>query len=355
MKFWISLLLMVAGFSAYAEMPSSKYDQLKVADGSLIQVCTRYPDAKLFPGPRPVMMILMGSGISDACKGKVGGGEYADKILAKGIVIFARQKRGIWHDPLTGQYTADFDQYAKSDFSILKSDTSEALNYILKDPRVDKKKVGIWGISEGSILATHLGLLHPEIKELDLVSSVIEKFSALYERQIYKALPRDLIQIYDRDKKGTLSSDEITNLFLVDSGLRTFKQMDLNHDGVLSEKEISTEIKRVVAESLIHNDDTFFLSKLGGSVSAKWTKSALNLEPLRPQLLQLKMPTYLLHGTEDANTSIQPVYKLEKKAASLGKSNLRFEYFHGLRHQLSPEVLVKSMMDAAERLLAKGS
>jgi pimeloyl-ACP methyl ester carboxylesterase len=355
MKFWISFLLMTAGFSARAQLNQTRYAQLKVADGSAIQVCTRYPDAKLFPGPRPVLMVLMGSGISDACKGKVGGGEYAEKILGKGIIIFARQKRGIWHDPQTGQYTANFTQYAKSDFFVLKSDTSEALDYVLKDPRVDRKKVGVWGISEGSILATHLGLLHPEIKELDLVSSVIEKFSSLYNRQIYKSLPHDLIQIYDRDKKGTLSSDEITNLFLVDSGLRTFKQIDLNHDGVLSEKEISTEIKRVVAEALVKNDDTFFLSKIGGSVSAKWTKSALSLESLRPQLLQLKMPTYLLHGTEDANTSIQPVYKLEKKAASMGKSNLRFEYFHGLRHQLSPEILVKSMMDAAERLLAKGS
>lgn len=348
MKLTISAALILLSSASHAQM---KYTELKVADGSAIQVCTRYPDAKLFPGPRPVLMVLMGSGIADACKGKVGGGDYAEKITSKGIIVFARQKRGIWADPKTGKYTADFQQYAQSDFSVLKSDTSEALNFILQDPRVDTKKIGVWGISEGSILATHLGLKFPQIKELDLVSSVVEKFSHLYERQIFKSLPRDLIGLYDRDKNGTLTSREITNLFLVDSGLRTFKQMDLNHDGVLSEPEISTEIKRVVAESLVKNDDTFFLSKLGGSVSAKWTRSALNLESLKPQLLKLKMPTYLLHGTEDANTSVQPVYQLEKKAEALGKLNLRFKYFQGLRHQLSPEVLVKSMLDAAERLL----
>lgn len=348
MKFY--LVFVLTTLIAIASKAQTQFSQLRMADGENIQVCTRYPNEARFPGRRPALMILMGSGISDACGGKVGGGLYVDELLEKGVVIFARQKRGIQHDPKTGKYTADFARYARSDFPTLKSDTLAAFEFLLKDPRVDSKKAALWGISEGTILATYLGIRHPEIKEMDLVSSVVEDFSALYQRQIYELLPKDLMEIYDRNRDGYLSPSEITNLFLVDSGLHTFKNIDTDKDSRLSEKELTAEIKRVVAESLIKKDDTFFLSKLGGSVSGRWVRSALALKSLLPQILSLRMPTYLHHGTGDSNTSIQPVYSLEKTAKAAGKLNLRFRYYQGLAHQLSPQILVNSMREAAERL-----
>lgn len=344
------LVFALTALSAVAKA-QTQFSQLRTSDGDEIQVCTRYPDSTRFPGARPAIMVLMGSGISDACGGKVGGGKYVDGLLDKGIVIFAKQKRGIQHDPKTGTYTADFVRYAKSDFPTLKSDTLQAFEFLMRDPRVDSKRTALWGISEGTILATHLALHHPEVKEMDLVSSVVEDFSALYHRQIYELLPKDLMEIYDTNHDGFLSSSEITNLFLVDSGLHTFKNIDTDGDKQLSEKELSAEIKRVVAESLIKKDDTFFLSKLGGSVSGRWVQSAMNLQALTPQILNLKVPTYLHHGTADSNTSVQPLYSLEKRAKAIGKLNLRFRYYRGLAHQLSPQIIVKSMLETAERLV----
>ena len=183
------------------------------------------------------------------------------------------------------------------------------------------------------------------------MSSMIESFSSLFARQFYELLPRQLIELFNKDGRGTLSKDEITAQFLADSGLHSFSEIDTNHDGRLDQWELSNEIKRVVAESLEKDTDRFFLSSIGGTETANWVRSALNEEALGPEVLKLKVPTYLLHGTADWNTLVQPVYDLEKVARQNGDLYLHFQYFQDLDHQLTIDILMNSIMRAADRLL----
>lgn len=346
MKLLFSILSIFCG-TAQAEI---EYKDLLLGDGTTIQTCTRYPDNQQFSGPRPAIMLIAGSGLYDSCHAKLIGGDLSDQIAERGVILFLVQKRGLRHDSTSNTFTTDLDRYTQSDFPHLKSDALQAFESLQKSRRVDPSKIAVWGGSEGTVIATHIGLLHPELREIVLISSAIEPFPKLYARQMYELLPRQIIEAFDKNKDGVLHSNEITNPFLLDSGLNSFAKIDLNQNTSLDFHEISEEIKKVISDSLANNKDKFFLSEMGGTVTANWVRSGLNLELQAPQVLQLSIPTYLHHGTADENILVQPVYDLEIDAKKMKKTNLHFRFYEGLGHELTQETTSKIFLDSIDRI-----
>lgn len=327
-----------------------EFRDVTMSDGVRIQTCARFPDPVRFPGKRPAIMVIFGSGLYDSCRKKVG--TVTDRLVdEKGVVVFLRQKRGLRHEPSSGEFTKDLGLYAKSDFPHLKADSVAVLDDWLNDPRIDRSRVAVWGGSEGTVIATHLARERPSLREIVLVSAMIEPFRELFPRQMYEILPRELFERFDKNLDGKISRDEVSGDFLRDSGLHGFNAIDFNHDGALDGAEINWELRRVVAESLSKGIDRFFLSELGGTVTHGWVRSAFEVEDLGPQLLKLELPVYLHHGTADENTLVRPVYDLQKTAAGAGRGNLHFTYYNGLQHQLSLEIISATWLESAERLL----
>ena len=125
MKLWIFLVLLM-GIQAKAGV---EFSEVRLSDGTTIQTCARFPDPHQFPGPRPALMLIMGSGSADTCRTRVGTAGFLERLAEKGFVGFLRQKRGLRHDPITGSYTINVAEYRQADFPHLKSDTLEALEF----------------------------------------------------------------------------------------------------------------------------------------------------------------------------------------------------------------------------------
>jgi pimeloyl-ACP methyl ester carboxylesterase len=271
-------------------------------------------------------------------------------MVSKGVTVFVGLKRGIRHVPKDDTFTTDLAIFSQADLPHLKSDALAVFESFQKDPRVDAARMSVWGGSEGTILAAFIATRHPEIKEVSLASSMIESFPTLFARQMYEILPRQLIAGFDKNGDGVLSRSEITDEYFSSASMNSFTQIDANHDGSLSASDLASELKRVIETSLRTGDDKFFLSDLGGRVTTNWVKSAMTEEPLGPQILSLKMPMYVYHGTADENTLVQPVHDLQILADRAGKNNIRFTYFQGLAHELSRGVIAKTMLDSADRI-----
>lgn len=344
MKFFLNFLLLV-GFSAHAEI---EFINLKSADNADIQTCARYPDPAKFPGRRPVLMFIQGSGLYDTCLRleRV----WGDEIVQRGVIVFSRQKRGIQVDPETRNVNIDYDLYVKNTIPSLMEDSNLAFESLLHNSRVDLNRIAIAGGSEGVWMATSIGNRHPEIREISLISSGIERFDVLFDRQLSVLIPEGLVSALDQDHSGALSISELSDATLSSKGLLSFSEIDKNQDDQMDKEELAAELRRAVNHALATGNNTFLLSDFGGGVSVPWLKSAYQLAPFAPEILKLKMPVIIHHGTADINASVRPIYELQKEAGLQGKTNFQFMYYDGLGHELSKDVLYKILFDLADRL-----
>jgi hypothetical protein len=340
-----ALLFFVA---APAWASSVEFRNIVTRDGTTMQVCYRYPDSVKFPGKRPAVMTIPGSGRYDTCRALEKA--YADSMSEKGIIVFARQKRGLTRNLTTGGLEINNRLYKTADIPHLQQDTLFAFESLQQDPRVDAKNCGLFGGSEGTILSTFIATHHPEIRDVSLVSSMIEPFVSLFQRQFYELLPRELILAYDKNTDGLLSEKELPNVELAKYKLLPFDKIDQNHDGFLDYGELVAEIKRIVAYSVNAGDDTFFLSDIGGQTPLGWYLSALKLGDLASQILKLKMAVHIYHGTLDTNTDVKPVRVFQAETERLQMNNISFNYYDGLTHQLSSEVINEIYSEIALRL-----
>jgi hypothetical protein len=184
-----------------------------------------------------------------------------------------------------------------------------------------------------------------------VISSMIESFDRLFERQISILVPQEIITSLDTDKSDTLSSSELNEKILHENGLLNFNALDMNLDGLIDKDELASELHRVLAYSLATGDNKFPLSDFGGHLSVEWLRSAYLAEPLGPRVLKLKPVTTLHHGRADINTSVKPVYDLQSEALGQNKTNLHFAYYDDLTHELTKEVIYKILFDLADNLV----
>ncbi len=331
-------------------LASVEYNDVKLIDGVTVQTCARFPNPVTFPGPRPAVMINMGSGLYDYCRDRTIQSDYVDAMIAKGVAVFISLKRGIRHNPADNTFASDITLFSQATFPQLKADALQAFEYYQNDPRIDAHKMALWGGSEGTVLSVFIATKHPEVSEVHLASSMIEDFPTLYARQMYQILPRDLITNLDLNHDGMISKSEVPSNFFESAGLDTFEAIDTNHDSLLTATELSSEIRSVIARSLENHDNTFFLSDLGGKVTANWVQSGMHEEPLGPRILALNMPVHLYHGTSDENALVQPVYDLEQQTKDLGKTNIKFTYYQGLTHELTRDVIAQMLIQIADNL-----
>jgi pimeloyl-ACP methyl ester carboxylesterase len=345
-----NIVLIIALLAFKNACASIEYNDVKLADGVIVQTCARFPDPVIFPGPRPAVMINLGSGLYDYCRDRTIKSDYVDAMLAKGVVVFISLKRGIRHNPADNTFTSDIALFSQATLPQLKADALQSFEHYQNDPRIDSCKMALWGGSEGTLLSVFIASKHPEVSEVHLASSMIEDFPTLYARQMYEILPRDLISSLDQNHDGMISKSEVPSDFLKNAGLDNFEAIDANHDSLLSANELSNEIRSVIARSLETHDNTFFLSDFGGRLTANWVQSAMNEEPLGPRVLALNMPVHLYHGTADENALVQPVYALEQQAKSLGRTNIQFTYYPGLTHELTRDVIAQMLIQISENL-----
>lgn len=344
----MKMFLVLSLFISAVANADIEFNTLTTPEGVEFQTCARYPDPIRFPGKRPVLMFIQGSGLYDTCLRLEQ--LWGTGIVERGVIVFSRQKRGIQVEPQTKNVEIDRSLYIENDLSSLKRDSVQAFESLLANPRVDASRIAIGGGSEGTWIATEIGLKHPEVKEITLISSAMERFDTAFERQVTHLIPFEIISALDKNKSTTLSVDEISESTLAESGMLTFNQIDVNHDGQINADELATDIRRAVNFSLATGDNTFFLSDFGGGVSVHWLQSAYKESPLASSVLQLVMAVYLHHGKADINALVGPVLDLESQAKQMNKTNLIFSYYDGLRHELTKDVLYKILFDIADRI-----
>jgi hypothetical protein len=251
----------------------------------------------------------------------------ADRLARKGIASFRYDDRGF------GESTGDFSSATSLDFA---DDAAAALQYIGKDPRINPKRIGLVGHSEGGLIASLVGAgMAPAYSDDDLPSFLVLLAAPgvpgheVLKEQMRQILLSEGIEASDVEAICTAQASLLDAVLAEASDeelmvkIRALQQLQFKANGIgdsMTDEQL-TEIAEV------------------GVLSMKepWMLSFLKLDP-RESLRQITMPVLAVNGTLDTQVfHLQNLNEIERVLRMIGEEPtiLRMD---GLNHLLQPAV-----------------
>lgn len=302
------------------------------------------------PGPHPILMLVqtaeaatMDGELRNAKGVRVRiYSQYREVLAPMGIGFFSYEGRGVSSNAGGGP-VIDRTVYNTSTLANKVQDGISAVRTLQKQAGVDRSRIVLRGISEGTMLAAEIaGQIPSEVAGL-VLSGVIG--STLKEALVFMASDGAYLahlENWDINGDGRITAAE----FETDSkGIRkllppgtAFGAFDRNGDGVYTRDELLTASKPLVEVIQKENFDAF-IPWLQGSAAVQvprtmteWVKDSFSQPTMWELLSKLTMPIGLFQGEVDHNTPAEQVRALERDAKAAGKTNLEFRYFDGLDH-----------------------
>ncbi|WP_102124659.1 alpha/beta hydrolase family protein [Deinococcus planocerae] len=295
----------------------------------------KLPAVLLIPGSTPADMDFHVYGADGTLKSSIFK-DLADGLATRGVATLRYNKHYV-----SGPRQVDAQKfYTQADLGMFLRDAETALQAVEQNPRVDPRRVFVYGWSEGSTVAAALAARHPELAGLILQGPVVLPWRQLFEAQF------NTVQLpYLRSVVGdTLTNDGLIKLLTGQGGLvaksvaayfadQTQAQqgkfvinsaLDTDKDGRL---EVNTEVVpgfKAVLDSAFTPQGVFRIYAPGRA-----------LPTVTAQVPNLKLPVLVLQGQDDAST---PVGNLGTLEAAFQKAGTRatVKVYPGLGHTLGP-------------------
>ncbi|WP_216329649.1 alpha/beta hydrolase family protein [Deinococcus aestuarii] len=299
----------------------------------------KLPAVLLIPGSTPADMDFHVYGADGTLKSSIFK-DLASGLATRGIATLRYNKHYV-----SGPRQVDAQKfYTQADLGMFLRDAETALQAMEQNPRVDPRRVFVYGWSEGSTVAAALAARHPELAGLILQGPVVLPWRQLFEAQFNEvqlphlrsvvgdALTNDNLPQVLAGKGGLVAksvgayfADPVQaqqGKFVVNSAL------DANRNGRL---EVDAEIVpgfRAVLDSAFRPQGFFSIYSPNRA-----------LPTVTAQVQQLKLPVLVLQGRNDANT---PVSHLETLETAFRKAGTRatVKVYPGLGHTLGPAASV---------------
>ncbi|MGI8691116.1 MAG: hypothetical protein ACR2M3_21250 [Thermomicrobiales bacterium] len=341
------------GETAIAENPGITRDDFTVNFGDFqSHAQLTYPAGGT--GPFPTVVLIPGSGpydmdftILDRTTGQVKSHifrDIADALTLDGYAVVRYNKHYVT-GPNDQSSATVYQQYNTLTLQRLLSDATTVYQAALRNPRVDTKRVVLYGWSEGTTVATQLAVAHPEIAGLilqGLVAGTMAETFAYQDLTLGVGFLRDVV---DANKDGMVTLDEIGTAFRAHHGtvlgyvaLMTLDlsatttggapklnaQVDTNGDGKL---DIAGEIVPYWRNVFANFD------KDTGPYAAAYAPSKA-LPSVVASVPNYKGPVLILQGAHDANVDPNGAKRVDDALAAAGASDHILLTYPGLGHSL---------------------
>lgn len=305
-------------------------------------------------GPFPTVVLIPGSGpydmdftILDRTTGQVKSHifrDIADALTLDGYAVVRYNKHYVT-GPNDQNSAAVYQQYNTLTLQQLVSDATAVYQAALRNPKVDAKRVSLYGWSEGTTVAAQLAVAHPEIAGLilqGLVAGTMAETFAYQDLTLGVGFLRDVV---DTNKDGMVTLNEIGAAFRTHHGtvlgyvaLMTLDlsatttggapklkaQVDTNGDGTL---DIAGEIVPYW-QNVFANFD-----KDTGPYAAAYAPSKA-LPAVVASVPNYKGPVLILQGAHDANVDPNGAKRVDDALAAAGAIDHTLLPYPGLGHSL---------------------
>jgi pimeloyl-ACP methyl ester carboxylesterase len=236
----------------------------------------------------------------------------------------------------------DWAVYNTSTLDNKVRDIISAVRVLQQQPGVDKSKILLRGVSEGTQLAADAASRIPGEIAGVVLSGIVS--TTLKDMLTFMALEGTFMQHrdhWDDDRDGRITPAE----FETDTkGVRrkslpgvAFSALDADKDGTYTVADRTLLAKELVDGIQANNMavvNGFLKLTAAVTIPQGWAEDQFAYPPIWQFLSKLEMPVGFFHGDADANTPIAGVKELERRAKAAGKANFEFHYLAGLGHGL---------------------
>jgi len=254
----------------------------------------------------PAVILISGSGPQDRNEELLDHKPFlviADYLSRRGIAVLRYDDRG------TAQSTGTFQGATSADFA---TDAQAAFDFLKTHPRIDTKKIGFAGHSEGGLIAPMVAAQNKEVAFIALLAGVGQPGDELLTEQGYligkaQGLSEDVLR---RNRVGAENIYRIVKTYYGDT------------------PKIKTEITNYVKGALAENPDLVpegmtideVIKQQINTVTTDWFQYLINTDP-RPTLEKVSCPVLAINGSLDLQ--VPPKQNLQNIEAALkkGKNN----------------------------------
>lgn len=271
----------------------------------------------------------------------------AEGFCEQGVGFFSYNRRGVelgekppWFDKVDSVRFAKYLPQQEAD------DIETMVTFLKKDKRFKNCKIILYGISEGTIIASMVvergnvkvdalflhGYAHENIYDIIKWQNTGEGVMVMIN------------SIFDIDGDNVISHEEYEREDSVLTQYRAylfpnmeFDAIDIVKDGVVDIKDINkmrSSFDKILMDKIIETDETWIWNNYV-RITIGWLREHFALEPNKSRLLRIDIPIYIFHGADDANVPASSVYDIQNRFKVTGKTNLTIRVFEKHNHDLN--------------------
>ena len=274
-------------------------------------------------GPFPAAVLISGSGPQDRDETLLGHKPFlvlADALTRRGIAVLRYDDRGV------AESKGDFSRATSEDFA---SDAEAAFRWLKTHAKIDARRVGLIGHSEGGLIAPMVASKTPEVGFIVLLAGpgvpgeqILSRQGVLIARAIgasdaeiarQTALSRNVLEVIRGEPDEARAAAKIAK----------FVQAEID---ALPEAE----------RKALRDDPSAALIGQFASFRTPWFAFFLAFDP-RPTLARVRCPVLALNGEKDLQ--VEPAQNLPEIAKALqagGNTRVTIRELPGLNHLFQP-------------------
>ncbi len=339
-----SLSVFLVQICSFAFTPEIK--TISLGDGEVIEARLCLPDNEV----KTIVFCISGTGPTTYLTKRatfVYFDELANGFCNEGMAFFTYNRRGCKTNETPPLFVeVDSAKYAKYTPIQEAEDVEAMISFLQKDKRFAGCKILLYGISEGTIIAS----LVAERKLVQIDALLLHGYANenMYDIILWQNKGHGVMimanSIFDKDGDKAISKEEYEAEDEMITRYRTylfqnmpFDSLDIVKNGFIDIHDIEKMLMPLHEELMkrvTHNDWMWIRSNYF-NITPLWFKSHFELEANKTRLLRLNIPIQIFHGTEDANVPVESVYDLQERFGACNKTNLTIHILEKHNHDLN--------------------
>ncbi len=340
----ISLSVLLTSTSAFAFTPELK--TIPLNDGEAIEARLCLPENEV----KTIVFCISGTGPSTYLTKRPTFNffdELANGFCNEGMAFFTYNRRGCETGETPPLFVeVDSAKYAKYTPVQEAEDVEAMISFLRKDQRFAECKILLYGVSEGTIIASLVaerkvvyvdalllhGYAHENMYDIILWQNrghgVMIMANSVFDKEGDKAISKEEYEA-EEEKVSRYKTYLFQNM--------PFDSLDVVKNGFVDIHDIE-KMRMPFYEELmkrVTDNDWMWIRSNYFDITPQWFKSHFELEPNKTRLLRLNIPVHVFHGTEDANVPVESVYDLQTRFEVCNKTNLTIHVLEKHNHDLN--------------------
>ena len=257
-------------------------DQKVSVRGAVLAATITVPTGK---GPYPGVVLLSGSGPSTRSSLK----KFSDQLNAEGFATLVFDKRGSGES--TGSWTS-------ASFEDNVADAAAAVALLQQDPRIDSRRVGVWGVSQAGWFIPALAARTPS-----LAFAIVLTGGGATPREVEMFMHEASLERANVDAAGRAEARDMLSAYFAWLGTGRDRQSVVDR---ITRAKTQPWYRAVAIDGVLPSDE--------GRPNWEWVA---RYDPI-PDIAKMTMPTLVLLGGDDQMGS--PTVAAERWKAGLSKA-----------------------------------